>query len=128
MLNSSLILTPHPLLPAATSAIRGGFPFPLSPAQLTTTYPLVAMNGPDENPKVVCGSVLTVEAGGGGDGALGSGERLFVLGRRTIHPRRGCWGIPAGLRVCLTLRLSRSTSERAPPCVDLSDALERARP
>ncbi|CAM9139923.1 unnamed protein product [Ascophyllum nodosum] len=36
-----------------------------------------------ENPKVVCGSVLTV----GGN---------IVLGRRAIEPRRGFWGIPAG--------------------------------
>lgn len=39
--------------------------------------------------------MLTVE-GGGGDGAAERGEDLFVLGRRTIHPRQGCWGIPAG--------------------------------
>ena len=38
----------------------------------------------DENPKVVCGSILTV----GGN---------IVLGRRAIEPRRGFWGIPAGV-------------------------------
>lgn len=60
----------------------------------------------DENPKVVCGSVLTVKAVGKGstagsriDGGIAGGDSddLYVLGRRTIHPRRGFWGIPAGL-------------------------------
>ncbi|CAN0456339.1 unnamed protein product, partial [Hapterophycus canaliculatus] len=60
----------------------------------------------DENPKVVCGSVLTVKStekrsatGGLVDGGMAGvgGEDLYVLGRRTIQPRRGFWGIPAGL-------------------------------
>lgn len=64
---------------------------------------MVATTESDENPKVVCGSVLTIEGGGGGggggDGVAARAEDLFVLGRRTIHPRRGFWGIPAGVCV-----------------------------
>ncbi|CAB1101663.1 unnamed protein product [Ectocarpus sp. CCAP 1310/34] len=45
---------------------------------------------PDENPKVICGSVLTAK--GGADGT----DDFYVLGRRSIQPRRGLWGIPAG--------------------------------
>ncbi|CAN0181220.1 unnamed protein product [Ectocarpus sp. 6 AP-2014] len=43
-----------------------------------------------ENPKVICGSVLTAK--GGADGK----DDFYVLGRRSIQPRRGFWGIPAG--------------------------------
>ncbi|CAM9796202.1 unnamed protein product, partial [Ectocarpus sp. 12 AP-2014] len=43
-----------------------------------------------ENPKVICGSVLTTK--GGADGI----DDFYVLGRRSIQPRRGFWGIPAG--------------------------------
>lgn len=42
-----------------------------------------------QNPKVVCGSVLTLQDSR-------DGTELFVLGRRTIEPRSGFWGIPAG--------------------------------
>lgn len=65
----------------------------------------------DENPKVVCGSVLTAKAersssspnqvgddDDDGAGVATQDEDVFVLGRRTIHPRRGFWGIPAGVR------------------------------
>eukprot|EP00904_Undaria_pinnatifida_P013627 jgi/Undpi1/9395/HiC_scaffold_27.g11852.m1 len=44
-----------------------------------------------ENPKVVCGSVLTLN---GEDGS--SDNDFIVLGRRNIQPRQGYWGIPAG--------------------------------
>ncbi|CAM9130122.1 unnamed protein product [Ectocarpus fasciculatus] len=45
-----------------------------------------------ENPKVICGSVLTAKGGEEADGNDG----FYVLGRRNIQPRRGFWGIPAG--------------------------------
>lgn len=51
---------------------------------------------PDENPKVVCGSVLTVKGEDGDGPSNGASTDLIVLGRRNIRPRRGFWGIPAG--------------------------------
>lgn len=64
----------------------------------------------DENPKVVCGSVLMAKAerssspsqvGDDGVSVATQDEDMFVLGRRTIHPRQGFWGIPAGTGVSL---------------------------
>ncbi|CAM9265347.1 unnamed protein product [Ectocarpus sp. 4 AP-2014] len=43
-----------------------------------------------ENPRVICGSVLTAKGGADGN------DDFYVLGRRSIQPRRGFWGIPAG--------------------------------
>lgn len=61
----------------------------------------------DENPRVVCGSVLTLKGGGNNEGDSHGKNDLIVLGRRTIEPRRGFWGIPAG--ACAVRRSSRRT-------------------
>ena len=63
----------------------------------TSVCPYVRMSVcPDENPKLVCGSVLTVKGQDGDGPSDGASGDLIVLGRRNIQPRRGFWGIPAG--------------------------------
>ena len=56
-----------------------------------TDIDMISIRCTDENPKVVCGSVLTLN---GEDGS--SDNDFIVLGRRNIQPRQGYWGIPAG--------------------------------